>query len=191
MFETLLGNQTLMISLDVDNSIFDRLHDIAAAGYSLIEINSTDPKILKAVIHAFPGLKIGAGNITHLEDLENAYKAGVHFAASPGFLPTLAQTASIYSMKYLPGIATISEAMQVMSLGYQFARPLPATLSFCTLLNKYLPALKLIPSDLEQEEIEHFLNLPAVAAVTLHNPEKKFLQSLSSGMLVQERENLK
>ena len=183
MLETLLGNQTMIISLDVDDFIFNRLKYIETYGFSLVEINSTDAKILKEIIEAFPKLKIGAGNILNLEQLENCYKAGVTFAASPGFLPALAQTASIYSMHYLPGIATVSEAMQVMALGYRFARPLPASLSFCTLLNKYLPSLKLIPADLELDEIEHFLNLPAVAAVALHNPEKKCLQRLSTGFL--------
>lgn len=182
MLEQLLNNQTMIISLDVDKSIFNRLNCIVEAGFSLVEINSTDPKVLKEIIEHCPQLSIGAGNVTNLEQLENCYKVGVTFATSPGFLPTLAQTANIYSMNYLPGIATISEAMQLMSLGYQFARPLPASLSFCTLLNKYLPSLRLIPADLEFEGIEHFLNLPSVAAVSLHNPEQKFLQSLAVGM---------
>lgn len=187
MLESLLGNQTMIISLDVDNTIFDRLNLIATAGFSLIEINYTDCKILKDIVNAYPTLTIGAGNITTLQQLENCYKLGLAFATSPGFLPALAQTASIYSMNYFPGIATLSEAMQIMSLGYTAARPLPASLSFCTLLNKYLPTLSLVPADLEFDEVEHFLNLPAVAAVTLHNPEQKILQMLSSGMLSENK----
>ena len=58
-------------------------------------------------------------------------------------------------------------------------RPFPADLAFCTVLNKCLPDLRLFPAEIEWEEAEHFLNLPAVAAVSIHNPDKKQLTALS------------
>jgi 2-dehydro-3-deoxyphosphogluconate aldolase/(4S)-4-hydroxy-2-oxoglutarate aldolase len=57
-------------------------------------------------------------------------------------------------------------------------RPFPATLSFCTLLNKYLPLLRLFPAEIEWDEAEHFLNLPAVTAVSLINPEMRVLEAI-------------
>ena len=92
-------------------------------------------------------MRIGAGNIISTQQLEDCYNAGVHFVSSPGFLPSIAQTAAIYSINYLPGIATISEAMQVMALGYHQARPYPANLAFCASLNKCLPMLRLFPAE--------------------------------------------
>ena len=74
--------------------------------------------------------------------------------------------------------------MQAVSLGCMNVRPFPANLSFCTLLNKYLPQLRLFPAEIEWDEVEHFLNLPAVAAVSLINPEIKQLQALNSVALV-------
>jgi 2-dehydro-3-deoxyphosphogluconate aldolase/(4S)-4-hydroxy-2-oxoglutarate aldolase len=50
-------------------------------------------------------------------------------------------------------------------------------------LNKCLPGLNLFPAEIEWEEAEHFLNLPAVSAVSIHNPDKKQLNALSSGIL--------
>ena len=94
----------------------------------------------------------------------------MHFATSPGYLFSIAQTANVYSMNYLPGVATISEAMSAISAGYTHVRPFPADLDFCTLLNKCLPNLKLFPAEIEWENAEHFLNLPAVAAVGINNP---------------------
>lgn len=183
IIDNLLSNQSIIVSLDVDNLLFDRLQQIIEVGFSLVEINSTEEQLLSKIIKQFPNIKIGAGGIITTQQLEQCYQAGVHFASSPGFVPAIAQTASIYSMNYLPGVATISEAMAAMSIGYNQVRPFPANLAFCTLLNKCLPELNLYPAEIEWDEAEHFLNLPAVSAVSIHNPDKKQLTALSSGII--------
>lgn len=181
--DNLLSSQSVIVSLDVDNYLFDRLQQIKDAGFTTIEINSTEPTLLSQIITQFPGIKIGSGGIINTQQLENCYLAKVHFASSPGFLPAIAQTANVYSMNYLPGVATISEAMAAMNLGFQQVRPFPATLSLCTVLNKCLPNLSLFPAEIEWEEAEHFLNLPSVTAVSIHNPDQKQLHALSAGIL--------
>ena len=180
MMSTLITNQSIIITLDVDVHLFDKLRLIANEEFSVVEINSVNQDLLTNVLNNFPTLRIGAGNVINTEQLENCYKAGVHFIASPGFLPSMVQTASIYSINYLPGVATLSEAMHAVSLGCQQVRPFPASLAFCTLLNKSLPQLRLFPAEIEPDEVEHFLCLPAVAAVSLINPERKQLQALRS-----------
>lgn len=182
--DTLLGNQSIIISLDVDNYLMRRLEQACEAGFTLVEVNSTDKNLLSQIISECPNIKIGAAGIINLEQLEQCYQAGVHFASSPGFLPALAQTANVYSMNYLPGIATLSEAMAAMELGYTQVRPFPAQLAFCTVLNKTLPNMNLFPAEIEWEEAEHFLNLPTVAAVSIYNPNKKQLNALASGVMV-------
>lgn len=182
MTDKLFDTQSIIVTLDVDALLFNRLKQIAQAGFSIAEINTADQGLLKTILLEFPSLRIGAGNIINTQQLENCYQAGVHFISSPGFLPGIAQTASIYSINYLPGIATISEAMQVMALGCHQARPYPASLSFCALLNKCLPMLRLFPAEIEWDEAEHYLNLPAVAAISILNPENKQLSALSSAV---------
>ncbi|MBL7479816.1 multidrug DMT transporter permease [Legionella bononiensis] len=184
IIDKLMVNQPVIVSLDVDNLLFERVEQIKEAGFTTIEINSTDPQLLAQIIKQCPTIKIGACGIIDTQQLEQCYNAGVHFASSPGFLPAIAQTANVYSMNYLPGVATISEAMAALHLGFHQVRPFPASLAFCTLLNKCLPNLHLFPAEIEWEEAEHFLNLPAVAAVGIHNPDKKQLGALSSGILV-------
>ena len=181
--ELFISNESTIVTIDIDTSLFERLKQIAQAGFKTVEINSTDISLLQKITKEFPELRIGAGNIISTQQLEDAYQAGVHFASSPGFLPAIAQTASIYSMNYLPGIATISEAMQIMALGYQQARPYPTTLSFCTLINKCLPTLRLFPAEIEWDEAEHYLSLPSVAAISILNPDKKQLNALAAGVL--------
>ena len=183
MTDKLFGNQSIIVTLDVDALLFDRLKQISQAGFSVVEINCSEQNLLRRILQEFPGLRIGAGNIISTQQLEDCYNAGVHFVSSPGFLPSIAQTAAIYSINYLPGIATISEAMQVMALGYHQARPYPANLAFCGSLNKSLPMLRLFPAEIEWDEAEHYLSLPAVAAVSILNPESKQLNALAAGVL--------
>jgi 2-dehydro-3-deoxyphosphogluconate aldolase/(4S)-4-hydroxy-2-oxoglutarate aldolase len=173
--DKLLGKQSVMISLDVDGFLFDRLNQITKAGFNLVEINSTDVKLFTSIKNQFPNLKIGASGIISTSELEECYSAGVDFASSPGFLSSIAQTASVYSMNYFPGVATVSEAMAANSLGFNYVKPYPATLNFCTLLNKCMPKLSILPTDVEFEEIEHFLNLPSVSVVVINNPDVKQL----------------
>ncbi|MFC3908439.1 multidrug DMT transporter permease [Legionella dresdenensis] len=183
MTDKLFNNQSVIVTLDVDALLFERLRQVAQAGFSIAEINTCDEGLLKRLVQEFPALRIGAGNIINTQQLENCYHAGVHFVSSPGFLPAIAQTAAVYSINYLPGVATISEAMQAMELGCHQARPYPATLSFCALLNKCLPMLRLFPAEVEWEEAEHYLSLPAVAAVSIANPESKQLKALANALL--------
>lgn len=183
MMDKLIGTQSIIITLDVDTFLFDKLKQIAQAGFSVVEINSAEATLFKKALHDFPMLRIGAGNIISSQQLDDCYQAGVHFITSPGFLPTLAQTAGIYSINYLPSVATISEAMQAAAIGCQHVRVFPANLSLCTMLNKSLPLLRLFPAEIEWDEVEHFLNLPAVAAVSIINPEVKHLKNISEALL--------
>ena len=178
IIDKLLSNQSIIVSLDVDGALFERIEQIKEVGFNIIEINSSDSQLLSQIMLKYPSLKIGAGGIINTEQLENCYQAGVHFVSSPGFLPAIAQTAIVYSINYLPGVATVSEAMAAINIGYQQVRPLPAQLAFCEVLNKYLPTLQLFPADIEWDTAELFLNLPSVAAVSISNPDKKQLSAL-------------
>lgn len=184
LMDKLLDAQSIIITLDVDTLLFEKLKKIADAGFSVVEINCIEPTLLRQVLHDFPMLRIGAGNIITVEQLDICHAAGVHFITSPGFLPALAQTAAVYSILYLPGIATLSEAMHAMALDCHHVRPFPANLAFCTHLNKCLPFLRLFPAEVEWEDAEHFLNLPSVAAISVINPEMKQLHALGISHLI-------
>ena len=180
MMDKLMGSQSIIVTLDVDALLLDKLQKIADIGLSVVEVNGLQQNLLARATEQFPMLRLGVGNVVNTQQLEDAYQAGASFATSPGFLPEIVQTANIYSMNYIPGVATPSEAMHAMSLGCHHVRPFPADLRFCTLLNKYLPLLRLFPAEIEWEEAEHFLNLPSVTAISLINPEYKQLESLRS-----------
>jgi 2-dehydro-3-deoxyphosphogluconate aldolase/(4S)-4-hydroxy-2-oxoglutarate aldolase len=170
--ETFPFNQSIIVTLDVDTLLFERLQQIIQVGFSTVQINSTDSSLLKQLLQTFPNLRIGAGNIHTTQQLENVYQAGVHFAFSPGCSSAILQTAAVYNFALLAGVATITEAMKALELGYDQVRPYPSTVPFCTLLHKCLPGLHLFP-EVEYEEIEHYLSLPSVTAVSMLNPDAK------------------
>lgn len=180
-----INHQSIIVTLDVDALLYEKMNHLKEAGFSVVEINCVNQELLSNIIHDFPMLRIGAGNIVDTHQLETCYQAGAHFVTSPGFLPAIAQTAAIYSINYLPGVATLSEAMHAMSLGCHHVRPFPAHLSFCSLLNKCLPRLRLYPAEIEWEEAEHFFNLPSVAAVSILNPDNKDLPAIEQQLIEQ------
>ena len=180
LMDKLIDAQSIIITLDVDTLLFEKLQHISDTGFSVVEINCCDQSLLRKILTDFPALRIGAGNIITVQQLEDCHNAGVHFITSPGFLPAIALTAAIHSINYLPGVATLSEAMHAIDLGCKNVRPFPANLAFCTHLNKCLPLLRLFPAEIEWEEAEHFLNLPSVAAISILNPEAKQLQTFKN-----------
>jgi 2-dehydro-3-deoxyphosphogluconate aldolase/(4S)-4-hydroxy-2-oxoglutarate aldolase len=183
MNDNQIANNSIIITLDVDALLFDKLERISKANFNMVEINTCESTLLKKIIQKFPKLQIGAGNIINSSQLEDACNTGVNFATSPGFLATLAQTAEIYAIKYIPSVATISEAMQAYAIGCRSVKVLPASLNLCSALNKYLPLLRLFPAEIELEEAEHFLNLPAVSAVSILNPELAHLNFISESLV--------
>jgi 2-dehydro-3-deoxyphosphogluconate aldolase/(4S)-4-hydroxy-2-oxoglutarate aldolase len=184
MFQDLFGKQPLIISLDIDAHVEQKVDELVRAGISSIELLDYSPHVLAHIRNKYPRLKIGFGNIIHMNQLETAYRLGVDFISSPGFLPSLVHTAQIYKMNYLPGIASISEGMKCIELGIDAARVCPGDLKLCNLLNKYCAPLKLFPNDVQWEEIEQFLDLPSVAAVGLANPDNLQIELIAESLQI-------
>ena len=176
--------QLVMISLDVNQQLTTKLELINSSGIKSVEIICSDTQLLNELVVKYPQLNIGAGGIMSTTELENCYHAEVAFVTSPGFHAPILQTASIYSINYIPGVATISEAMSVYNLGLKNVRPCPADLTFCNLLNKYLPELSLYPVEIAKEDMEHYISLPSVAAVTVANPDEEQIKSLSASVVM-------
>jgi 2-dehydro-3-deoxyphosphogluconate aldolase/(4S)-4-hydroxy-2-oxoglutarate aldolase len=182
MSDNLLDNNSIIISLDVDALLFDKLEEISTTKFTVVEINSSDYSILEQAIANFPNLQIGAGNIVNSQQLENCCKARVRFITSPGFLPTLAQTAEIYSVKYLPGISTISEGMQALAIDCHVLKVYPANYELCKILSNTLPLLRLLPTGVAIKDADKYLDIPAVAAVVINNPEISDLKIFNKTM---------
>ncbi len=171
MFQDLFGKQPLIIALDVDVHVHQKVEQLVAAGIQNIELMSFAPTVMAKIKQRFPHIKLAQGNIQTIDQLEQGNSLGINFLSSPGFLAPLAQTAQLYQMPYMPGICNMSEAMQARSMGFHDLRIAHADIKLCNLLNKYSPDLKIYPMNVDWEDIEQYLDLPNIAAIGLSDPD--------------------
>ena len=73
-----------------------------------------------------PDAVVGAGTVASPEDLEAVAAAGAVFAISPGLTPSLLDAANRGPIALIPGIATASELMLGMEMGYTAFKFFPA-----------------------------------------------------------------
>lgn len=78
------------------------------------------------VINECPGMRVGIGTVTEVEQLQRAKEAGARFCVSPGMTERLVSTAEQLNMPYLPGVSTVSEVMAARETGLAYLKFFPA-----------------------------------------------------------------
>jgi 2-dehydro-3-deoxyphosphogluconate aldolase/(4S)-4-hydroxy-2-oxoglutarate aldolase len=81
---------------------------------------------IRAIHEQVPGASVGAGTVLSARDLSAVEAAGAGFAISPGATDALYAAASDARIPLLPGVATASELMHGLELGYQRFKFFPA-----------------------------------------------------------------
>ena len=102
---------------------------LVAGGLLAIEVTLRTASALaaiKAIRDAVPAAVVGAGTVLTPEHIAQACAAGARFLVSPGASPRLAQAAAAAPVPFLPGVATASEAMALMELGFTALKLFPA-----------------------------------------------------------------
>ena len=101
---------------------------LVAGGIPAVEITLRTSTALDAIRAAakVPGAIIGAGTCLSRAHIDVAAEAGAAFAVSPGATPTLLREAKDAPIPLLPGIATASELMAALELGYDRLKFFPA-----------------------------------------------------------------
>lgn len=97
-------------------------------GLNSIEITLRTPAALEAAVAVragVPGITLGIGTVTSLDQLQRAAEIGAEFAMSPGLDEGLARAALEFDLAYLPGICTPSELMRAIALGYDVVKVSP------------------------------------------------------------------
>lgn len=78
------------------------------------------------VINECPGMHVGIGTVTSVEQLRQAKETGAQFCVSPGMTERLVNTAGQLEMPYLPGVSTVSEVMAAREMGLHYLKFFPA-----------------------------------------------------------------
>lgn len=102
---------------------------ISIGGLKTIEITLRTAAALDAIREAkaaAPELVIGAGTVLNAKDLDAAMEAGAAYALSPGGTPKLMKAARKAAIPFIPGVATSSEIMRGLDLGYTCFKFFPA-----------------------------------------------------------------
>jgi len=120
---------------------------LAEGGITVFEITLRTPAALdaiRAIADALPDTLVGAGTVLTPEQYDAAVEAGAKFIISPGYTRTLLEHAKHGSAPLIPGVATPSEIMTALELGYDHLKFFPAE------ANGGAAALKAIAAPLAQ-----------------------------------------
>ena len=102
---------------------------LVAGGLYAIEVTLRTASALlaiAAIARHVPDAVVGAGTITQPTQIAEAVAAGARFLVSPGATPALAEAAADAPVPFLPGCATVSEAMALRELGFRALKLFPA-----------------------------------------------------------------
>ena len=101
---------------------------LVAGGLPVLEVTLRTPAALDAIslMADIPGARVGAGTLVTPDDVRAAKAAGATFGVSPGATEPLLATCLEGGLPLLPGAVPASEAMQLLSLGYDMLKFFPA-----------------------------------------------------------------
>lgn len=102
---------------------------LAAGGLNILEVTLRTPAALEGlrlIVREVREAIVGAGTVLTPAQGHEASAAGARFLVSPGITPRLIQAAEMWSVPFLPGVATPSEAMALADLGYRVLKFFPA-----------------------------------------------------------------
>jgi 2-dehydro-3-deoxyphosphogluconate aldolase/(4S)-4-hydroxy-2-oxoglutarate aldolase len=102
---------------------------LVAGGLPVVEMTLRSPNALKvteAIARNVPEATLGLGTVLDRSQIAAAINAGARFLVSPGVTPRLAEAAATCAVPFLPGVATISEAMTLREMGFRTLKFFPA-----------------------------------------------------------------
>lgn len=142
-------------------------------GIPIIEVTLRSSCALEAIeliAKNVPKMRVGAGTILNLTQLEQAQNRGAEFLISPGLTITLLEHANKKGMPLIPGVSSSSEVMQALELGYNALKFFPA--EYCggvKLLNAFngpFKGVKFCPTGgISADNMRSYLNLENVLCV--------------------------
>lgn len=146
---------------------------LLAGGLPAIEITLRTPAALeaiRAVSAEVEGAFVGAGTLLTPQHFADAQAAGARFAVSPGATAHLLDAAQDYTLPFLPGAASASEAMALQERGYVLQKFFPAEpsggLAYLKALASPLPGIRFCPTGgIDAANAASYLTLPNVVCV--------------------------
>ncbi|MFP6092431.1 bifunctional 4-hydroxy-2-oxoglutarate aldolase/2-dehydro-3-deoxy-phosphogluconate aldolase [Helicobacter pylori] len=172
--------EVLQISPIVPVVVIENIKDAVPLAQSLIEggipiievtlRSSCALEAIELIAKNVPKMRVGAGTILNLTQLEQAQNRGAEFLISPGLTPSLLEYAKKKDMPLIPGVSSSSEVMQALELGYNALKFFPA--EYCggvKLLNAFngpFKGVKFCPTGgISADNMRSYLDLENVLCV--------------------------
>ena len=89
--------------------------------------NENAMTVLSHILSTYPKLMVGVGTITKSDDMYSVEKSGAHFGVTPGMNSALYAAMNRSTLPIIPGVSTISEAMEAMENGCDYVKLFPAS----------------------------------------------------------------
>ncbi|MBR9727892.1 bifunctional 4-hydroxy-2-oxoglutarate aldolase/2-dehydro-3-deoxy-phosphogluconate aldolase [Shewanella intestini] len=121
----------VMVIEDLDDAV-PLAKALVAGGISVLEVTLRTPCALAAIakiVQEVPEAIVGAGTILNEAQLQQAIDAGSQFIITPGSTVDILHAAKKGQVPLIPGVASISEVMVGMELGYTHFKFFPAEAS--------------------------------------------------------------
>jgi 2-dehydro-3-deoxyphosphogluconate aldolase/(4S)-4-hydroxy-2-oxoglutarate aldolase len=139
-------------------------------GIRVIEVTLRTPAALRAIeaiARREPDIRVGAGTVLSVADMQAASNAGAAFAISPGSTPALLEAGRNAVIPYLPAVATASEVMSGLAAGYRCFKFFPAgAAGGIAMLKSFagpFPDARFCPTGgITQSTVRSYLDLPNV-----------------------------
>jgi 2-dehydro-3-deoxyphosphogluconate aldolase / (4S)-4-hydroxy-2-oxoglutarate aldolase len=175
LIEQLLRLSPVMpvVTLHDAGTATDLARALVRGGIRVVEITLRTPAGLQAIERIaaeVPEIRVGAGTVLSMADLQAAAAAGAAFAISPGATPALLTGAAAGPIPYIPAVATASELMAGVTAGYGCFKFFPATaaggIPMLKALGAPFPEVRFCPTGgITQATARSFLELPNVLCV--------------------------
>ncbi|MDB5691120.1 MAG: eda [Alphaproteobacteria bacterium] len=145
---------------------------LVRGGLPVLEVTLRTPAALAAIraMKEVEGAIVGAGTVLDPRQLDAAIEAGAAFAVSPGLTEALGKAAAGSPVPLLPGIATASDVMRALDLGFSRLKFFPAMAAGGIAALKGLSAvfggIRFCPTGgITADNAPEWLALPSVACV--------------------------
>jgi 2-dehydro-3-deoxyphosphogluconate aldolase / (4S)-4-hydroxy-2-oxoglutarate aldolase len=134
---TLLGYARLapvipVLPITDPRASIDLAHALVQAGLPVIEVTlrtSGALDAINAIAKAVPDAIVAAGTVVERSHIQEVADAGAKFIVTPGTPLRLAEHLREAPLPVMPGCSTVSEAMTLQSLGFEFLKFFPAAAS--------------------------------------------------------------
>jgi 2-dehydro-3-deoxyphosphogluconate aldolase/(4S)-4-hydroxy-2-oxoglutarate aldolase len=158
-------------SVDEALSVCRVLYDTGVRVFEITLRHDTALDAIKAVkADLASGAIVGAGTILSPDLAKVARNAGAVFGVSPGLTEELGSAVRAMAWPFLPGVATLSEAMVACDMGFMALKFFPASLSggpgFLKAAGSVLPDIQFCPTGgISETTAPEYLSLDNVPAV--------------------------